>query len=204
MEVFHTEDHCLKKVEALEELRKAVMKKADIEIDERAIKISERIRIDRSMPTAFRSIRGRGDPYTVEAIFFQFKYQELKYLEYVRKCMHENIPHVQLIDKKNLLAYLTGDMGSCANITGPKSRTEGREGEKHRENHANTKSNREDQRGISKTPINNIYEPTIYIEKRRQHRDQSSLDSVTMNWNRDFSRLATKLSNHLEALKKDM
>jgi len=40
-----------------------------------------------------------------------------KYTEYLAECRKYKFPSVSLIDKKNLIAYLTGEIDTCENIS---------------------------------------------------------------------------------------
>lgn len=60
-------------------------------------------------PTAFKSKRGNGPHYTVEAVGFLFykpQYKELAYTEYIQLARRAGVGIISLVDKKDLVAYV--------------------------------------------------------------------------------------------------
>lgn len=101
---------------ALQQLRRAIIAKNPITVDDSSIILNDSARLDRSVPTNLRSLHGRGQPYSLEAIYFQYTFRDLPYNDYLQQCNKKGVQHVIAIDKKDLVAYLTGRSDSCAGI----------------------------------------------------------------------------------------
>ena len=54
----------------------------------------------RTIETPFRSRRGEGPPYTLDAIWFMLQHADKKFADYLAECRKYKFPHVSLIDKK--------------------------------------------------------------------------------------------------------
>ncbi len=54
----------------------------------------------RSVVTTFRSKRGEGPPYSLDAVWFMLQHADKKYTEYLAECRKYKFPSVSLIDKK--------------------------------------------------------------------------------------------------------
>lgn len=64
--------------------------------------------------------RGRGDPYTLEALYFLLQNPRLagaaKTRAYNDECKNQNFSRVLLVDQKDVLAYLTGKTDTSQNL----------------------------------------------------------------------------------------
>lgn len=179
----------------LDELRRAIVAQEAVNVDETSILIGDSQRLDRTLPTNFHSMRGRGDAYLLEAVYFQFKFRNLPYNDYVQACRRERVAHVTLLDKKNLIAFLTGEITTCASIvtkaSDPASKPEpvivppvaARAEETGNEAGARVAEAEQDEKS--------------YAALRGRDRDQRALDSVLMLSDWDFSALRDKLSQHI-------
>lgn len=101
---------------ALVALRGAIARGDKVDIDATHVLVGDGTRLDRKLPTGFRSMRGRGEPYSLETVFFQYKHHALPYNDYLRECHDASVPHVTLVDKKDLIAYLKGKISTCAGL----------------------------------------------------------------------------------------
>nr|CCA17597.1 parafibrominlike protein putative [Albugo laibachii Nc14] len=72
-------------------------------------------RFPKHIPTAFHSKTSK-KPYDLLAIVTCFKYATLPFGEYVTKCRAEKAGMVSTVDKKELIAYLKGDIDTSAQI----------------------------------------------------------------------------------------
>jgi len=79
--------------------------------------IFEHITYPRSTPTSFRSQKGTKAPYTLDAIWFMLQNSEMKYTDYLSECKKFKFPSVSLIDKKELVSYLNGEIDVCQSIS---------------------------------------------------------------------------------------
>lgn len=61
----------------------------------------------------FKSKRGSGDNYTLESIVNCLLNSSLSYTEYMQECRKLGCPAVSIVDRKDLIAYLTGEKGVC-------------------------------------------------------------------------------------------
>ncbi len=82
----------------LQKLRDAVMRKDPIEVTAETIKIGD-VELARKAKTNFKSMRGRGAAYPLDAVYFQYKFQELPYNRYIAACSDERADHVKVLDK---------------------------------------------------------------------------------------------------------
>ncbi|KAL0587577.1 hypothetical protein ABG067_002873 [Albugo candida] len=72
-------------------------------------------RFPKHIPTAFHSKTSK-KPYDLLAIVTCFKYATLPFGEYVTKCRAEKAGMVSTVDKKELIAFLKGDIDTSAQI----------------------------------------------------------------------------------------
>ena len=64
----------------------------------------------RDTPTNYRSKRGAGDYYTLEAVWLLVTGRELSFAEYMQEARRSGIQVVSLVDKKDLLNYVEEDV----------------------------------------------------------------------------------------------
>lgn len=190
---------------ALEELRRAITSGQPVDVDDSHLLIGKDIRLDRSTPTDFHSMRGRGVAYQLEAIFFQYKYRDLQYNDYVEACRKEGVAHVTPLDKRDLVAYLKGDISTCASIVSKPSNASARlKTDRHTTSaHASSidLARSGDHHGVRKVTSETEKDVSFYTSQRKRHRDQRALDSVLMVPEWDFSTLRDKLSQHVSKAK---
>eukprot|EP01114_Cavostelium_apophysatum_P014557 TRINITY_DN3807_c0_g1_i2.p1 TRINITY_DN3807_c0_g1~~TRINITY_DN3807_c0_g1_i2.p1 ORF type:complete len:527 (+),score=158.95 TRINITY_DN3807_c0_g1_i2:153-1733(+) len=74
------------------------------------------ITFPRNVETRWASNKGEGALYTLDAIWFMLQQADLKYTDYLNECRSQNFPRVSLIDKRDLLAYLKGEIDTCPSI----------------------------------------------------------------------------------------
>lgn len=67
----------------------------------------------KGISTPFKSKRGSGDNYTLESIVNCLLNSSFSYTEYMQECRKVGCPAVSLVDRKDLIAYLTGEKGTC-------------------------------------------------------------------------------------------
>jgi len=68
-------------------------------------------------PTAFRSNRGKGKPYTLETVWFCLKNEAItEHSSYVAACTANNVPMVSLIDKAEIIAWLKGKVATVLQV----------------------------------------------------------------------------------------
>lgn len=190
---------------ALEELRRAIIAGERLDIDDSFVRIGEDIQLKRSLPTDFHSMRGRGDAYLLESIFFQFKFRNLPYNDYVQACRQEGVAHVTPLDKKDLLAYLKGEIATCASIVSkPSSAVAKVKAEKHTSAiraSAKEPGKRPEDVDAKRKSSEIDKDESSYAALRQRDRDQRTLDSVLMAADWDFSSLREKLAQHISSAK---
>lgn len=77
----------------------------------------DNITFPRNVVTNFRTNKGEGEPYTLDALWFMLQNAELKYSpDYLNECKKFDFPRVSLVDKKALISYLRGETDHCINI----------------------------------------------------------------------------------------
>lgn len=64
----------------------------------------------RDIPTNFRSKRGAGDFYPLDAVWFMLQCRESSFGEYMQEARRMGVMAVSLVDRKELLAYLEEDV----------------------------------------------------------------------------------------------
>jgi hypothetical protein len=207
------ESHLAVMTDALSVLRSAVMRGDSIESDSDSVLIGERTRIDRKITTNFHSMRGRGPPYSLEAIYFQYKHHQLPYNDYVAECNREQVPHVTLVDKKELIAYLKGDVADCACLVVDSAAAqalpvaasdstiiaEAPQSENAAEPSSNVKKRaRSDADGDELNGDTVAVDSTVPQALALKVRDQRALDAVMCVESWDFSALRDKLGKHIE------
>lgn len=204
------------------QLRKAIVAENSIAIDKTSIIINDTIHLDRKALTNFSSLHGRGDLYSLEAVYFQYHFRDLVYNAYVQASQKEGAPHVILIDKRDILAYLTGRINTCPGIADDKAKAAPSTNPARQ-----LSSSAIDSEGGSRPPIASTAEQDLkssaaarlspsaadgggdsgsndgtFASNRLRVRDQRSVDSVLMLRDWDFSSLRDKLGKHVTATKK--
>eukprot|EP00177_Eucheuma_denticulatum_P001031 GFKZ01001885.1.p1 GENE.GFKZ01001885.1~~GFKZ01001885.1.p1 ORF type:complete len:452 (-),score=58.82 GFKZ01001885.1:305-1660(-) len=188
----------------LQELRRAIIAGDGIDIDKDAVIIGNQTRLDRFALTDFHSMRGRGDPYALESIYFQFEYRKLQYNDYVQACRQKGVAHVTMLDKKDLLAYLTGEITTCAGIVSkPNEKTSGenKSGLAAGTSQADEKGKDTNEASSKKGAGDESGDAASFAAHRKRDRDQRYLDSVLMVAEWDFSSLREKLAQHVASAK---
>lgn len=184
----------------LDELRQAIIAGDELDIDKNAVIIANQTRLDRFALTAFHSMRGRGEPYALESIYFQFEYRKLQYNDYVQACRKKGVAHVTMLDKKDLLAYLTGEITTCASIVSkPNEKIAGEPKSSLSTGapQAQEKGKDTNERTSKKGGADESDDAAFFSANRKRDRDQRSLDSVLMVAEWDFSSLREKLAQHV-------
>lgn len=105
---------------ALAELREHLIKGKSVAVDGDALVLSdvsgeELRRFPKHAPTAYTSKNG-AKRYDLLAVYTCYKYAALTFSDYVMKCRAEKATMVSTVDKKDLIAYLKGDIETSAQI----------------------------------------------------------------------------------------
>ncbi|KAL6064114.1 accessory factor associated with RNA polymerase II [Balamuthia mandrillaris] len=74
------------------------------------------VRFPRSVDTNFNSLRGRGPPYPLDACWFMLLNQDKKHADYLMEANKRKFSKISLVDKKDLVDYLTGRIQTCPSI----------------------------------------------------------------------------------------
>eukprot|EP01090_Pellita_catalonica_P018469 TRINITY_DN5984_c0_g1_i2.p1 TRINITY_DN5984_c0_g1~~TRINITY_DN5984_c0_g1_i2.p1 ORF type:complete len:485 (+),score=71.45 TRINITY_DN5984_c0_g1_i2:3-1457(+) len=72
---------------------------------------------DKDIETKFKSINGHY--YTLAGVWFMLQHKAEKYTEYLKQCSRYKYPSVSLVDKQELISYLTGKTKTSQNISAP-------------------------------------------------------------------------------------
>eukprot|EP00741_Cyanophora_paradoxa_P017906 tig00021036_g17295.t1 len=96
-------------------LREYVKDKKDIFYDNEELHFGK-TRFSKDVKTAFRGMKGKGEFYTLGALYFCWKLDKLNVTEYRQECKTAGVSIVSLVDKRDVLSYLTGETDSCASI----------------------------------------------------------------------------------------
>jgi len=94
-------------VDPLQLLREYTMARRPVVLEGDHLVFGE-VRLPRATETAFRSLKGQGPPYTLDACWFLLQHEDAKFPDYLVECSRRRFPKVSLVDKKDLLAYLSG------------------------------------------------------------------------------------------------
>lgn len=71
-------------------------------------------------PTNFRALGGDGEPYTLGACWFMLVNADKSYPDYLLALkQNPNFQRVSLVDRKEMINYLTGVTTTCKNISAP-------------------------------------------------------------------------------------
>lgn len=84
-----------------------ISKAIEFKIDEKNVTIGNQ-KLPRKMRTAYRSKRGKGEFYTVEALVYFLQVGKQSYAKYIKQCHTKKIMTVKTIDQKVLREYLLG------------------------------------------------------------------------------------------------
>lgn len=180
----------------LEDLRRAIISGDHLEMDAKSIIINHTTTLDRKTPTNFHSMRGRGDAYPLEAVYFQYVNRDKVYNNYVQQCRKQSIGYVVAIDKKDMLAYLNGQIHTCPGLVSKKSSSR----TKSTSTSAPTDSSKQSSARQSTTI--SADSSATFASHRKNYRDQRSLDSVLIVKDWDFTVLRDKLSQHVAKVKR--
>ncbi|PXF47724.1 Cell division cycle protein 73 [Gracilariopsis chorda] len=192
----------------LAELRRAINMRANIHMDENHIIIDSNTRLDKAAPTEFHSMRGRGTPYALATLYLQYTHHDKPYTDYYNACDKANTGHVLPVDKRDVVAYLRGEIDTSPNIEIPKS-----EASKSRSvtatfgqlsNSAAEPSATEAPKAVHISKQHSSLPAALsekgkfsFAQHRAKVRDQRSLDSIMIVKDLDFSSLREKLSQHV-------
>ena len=168
---------------ALHQLRDAIKNGDPIELDGGSIVLGS-IRLEPSQPTNFHSMRGRGDAYTLNEVYTQWRYRSMAYQDYISECSRSGVQHVNPIDKRDLVAYLSGEINACAGLV------------------AATPTTVDKQEGPEPKKRKLDGPKPITVAARRQPREQRAIDAVLMVADWDFTTIREKLGRSLENAKK--
>jgi len=156
--------------------------------------------LSRKSATNLLSMRGRGKAYTLETIYYQWKCRDMAYVDYVKECEVANVERVNILDKRDLLAYLSGEVSEIAGLKSvtdvavPSSDALEPAAKKHKtdaglDDTTNMDGNMDvggDTNGIKTT-----------VKGKRQPREQRCIDAVLMAPDWDFSTVREKLGKSL-------
>lgn len=187
--------------EPLQQLRQAIIADEPIEVDDTAIIINNAVRLERSVGTKLRSMVGRGPKeYTLEEVYFQYKFRDLPYNVYLSECAKEGVKHVVAIDRNQLVDYLKGEIDSLAGIVPNESNNHDTSVTPRKSVKIETSTINGSSVSVGTDDHGNAEvkkEESIFAINRLRIRDQRSIDSVLMVKDWDFSGLREKLSQHV-------
>lgn len=73
-----------------------------------SINFGGRYSFENTAPTAYRSGQGKGDFYDLQTVLFYVKNQDRNYGDYLKAAKDKGLMQVKLLDRKDLVDYLTG------------------------------------------------------------------------------------------------
>jgi parafibromin len=73
-----------------------------------SITFGGRFTFENTAPTAYRSGQGKGDFYDLQTVLFYVKNQDRNYGDYLKAAKDKGLMQVKLLDRKDLVDYLTG------------------------------------------------------------------------------------------------
>jgi parafibromin len=76
-------------------------------------------RIPANTPTGWRQFRGTGDPYTIGSCWFMLQNPERTITESIQEMKEHGFQLVSLVDKKEMLSYLRGEISTSKSIVNP-------------------------------------------------------------------------------------
>mmetsp|Transcript_9093 Transcript_9093/g.27355 ORF Transcript_9093/g.27355 Transcript_9093/m.27355 type:complete len:443 (-) Transcript_9093:813-2141(-) len=103
-------------MEALRLLRDATMGGADVVLDDGELVFPGGQRLPRNAPTGLTSKGRGGEAYNLDSLWFLVKKRDLGMRAYHEQCSKENIQRVQIVDKSNVLDYLSGKQNKIPQI----------------------------------------------------------------------------------------
>ncbi|KAI0565905.1 Cell division control protein [Gracilaria domingensis] len=153
-------------------------------------------------------MRGRGTPYALATLYLQYTHHDKPYTEYYKACDKEKTGHVLPVDKRDVVAYLRGEIDTCPNIEIPKSEANKSNSVTARFGQVPKPSTKPSEDEISKgkrEPTKSAASISAHPEKekfsfaqyRNRVRDQRSLDSIMLVKDLDFTSLREKLNQHV-------
>lgn len=161
----------------LQQLREAIQRNEEISVTPTGLVLGDgTTTLSRKEATNFLALRGRGPAYELDAVYFQWKLRDIPYETYVKTCAKEGASHVKLVDKPQMLAYLSGEIAQCSGLV----RAEAPKPE----------------------PKSTTVKTEVAEEVEAQPRAQRSIDSVLMVPEWDFSSLREKLAKHIATAKR--
>ena len=166
-----------------------------IDMDPTSIIINNSTRLDRSAATNFHSLRGRGVSYSLEALLFLYQNRSLKYPEYTAACIKHKITKVFQLDRKDVIAYLSGEVDTCAALSSKKADLSTRSLE-NTLTQSGSKSAVVSSK-VSHAPLRSNEKEPSFSDNRKLERDQRSMDSILMVREVEFSALRDKLFRYL-------
>lgn len=196
-------------VAPLAELRRAIKAGANIDMDEKHIIIDSNTQLDKDAPTEFHSMRGRGRPYALATLYLQYTHHDKPYTDYYNACNKAKTGHVLPVDKRDVVAYLRGEIDTSQNIEIPKSEASKSDSITARltqlSNSAAAEPSATDAAKRIDASKQHSSVPAALSKKDKfsfaQHRgkvrDQRSLDSIMIVRDLDFRSLREKLSKHV-------
>eukprot|EP00871_Galdieria_phlegrea_P004240 jgi/Galph1/4817/GphlegSOOS_G3457.1 len=133
----------------------------------------------RSFPTAYFPSRGREkQPYTLEVVWFLFQHADKSFREYVSECVRAGINRVQIVDSRDLIAFLRGETDTCPGL---KVSNEADETQAPKQ-------------GLLTTQLQPRKDSeTLIREALEQEHDQRSLSSLLTSKDRSFKYLVEKI-----------
>lgn len=99
---------------ALQKLRNAIVQNVPVEITPKTIKLANGAELDRKALTNLKSMRGRGAPYPLDAVYFNLKFRDRDYNQYIAACNAAGADHVKTLDRVELSAFLSGEKPTCS------------------------------------------------------------------------------------------
>lgn len=208
--------------EPLQQLRRAIIAGESVEIDDTSIILNKTIRLDRKARTNFCSLHGRGAEYTLDVLYFQYHFRDLPYNDYFQASHKQGVQHVIVIDKKDVLAYLTGKVSTCPGITSNQNAVAPSSDSAHRptmaahdlDSRSRLSTSSLDNEGRKRMSTarqsptategnqDGDVDTAMFASNHLRVRDQRSIDSVLMLKDWDFANLREKLVKHVSDIRK--
>jgi hypothetical protein len=77
------------------------------------ITLVNQIVVHRSAKTPFKAQRGTGQNYPLDSLIYVMIHRALTHTEYMQKCKKSGIQVVSMVDRKDLVSYLSAERSSC-------------------------------------------------------------------------------------------
>lgn len=87
-----------------------------VEVNGDRVEFADKYAFKASAKTAYRSNQGKGDLYPLDALLYFLRHKEKPHGSYIKSARDAGLATVVFIDRKDLLAYLTGKSDSSDNI----------------------------------------------------------------------------------------